>query len=72
MCRSVCRSWGWSASRQLGERSSLDFRGHDDFVGASCISPHANEQDETEYHSQAKSSVNAISPLSLAAFKSLR
>ena len=30
ICRMVCRSWGYSASRQMAEMSYFDFRGQDD------------------------------------------
>ena len=50
ICRSVCMSWAWSASLQLSERSSLDFR---------------------ESLKQT-SNIGLITPLSIAAFKSLK
>ena len=43
ICRMVCRSWGWSASRRMAEMSSLDFRVNDEFIGAYKYACDTNE-----------------------------
>ena len=56
ICRMVCQSWGYSASRQMAEMSYFDFRGQDD---------------NSESHLSCTSQKILASPLSLVAIKFL-
>ena len=57
VCRMVCRSWGWSASRQMAEMSYFDFKGQNEI---------------TENHDMSNPQYLLSSPMSLVAIKSLR
>ena len=57
VCRMVCRSWGWSASRQMAEMSYFDYRG---------------QLEGIESNDSSTSQEALTSPMSLVAIKSLR
>ena len=57
ICRMVCRSWGWSASRRMAEMSYFDFRGQDEII---------------QNHDSSTPQYLLSSPMSLVAIKSLR